>query len=73
MLASAFAFFENNRSNNNKTQVQRMGSIPILYINVNITIDRMLKFDANVDIDPKCEWTSKSIHKKWVCSTSVSV
>ena len=26
-----------------------MGSIPIFCINVNITIDTMLKFDANAD------------------------
>ena len=30
-------------------QKQRMGSTPILYINVNITIDTMLKFDTNTD------------------------
>ena len=36
-----------------------MGSVRILCINVNITIDTMLKFDANadanVDFDAKCE------------------
>ena len=32
-----------------------MGSIPILHINVNITIDTMLKFDAHVNIDAQCE------------------
>ena len=41
--------------------MQRMGSVPILYTNVNITIDTMLKFDANADadvnIDAQCEWT----------------
>ena len=28
-----------------------MDSVPILCINVNITIDTMLKFDVNVNID----------------------
>ena len=41
--------------------MQRMGFLPILSINVNITIDTMLKFDANteanVDIDAQCERT----------------
>ena len=32
-----------------------MGSIPILCINVNITIDTMLKFDVNVNINAQCE------------------
>ena len=53
--------FENNRSNGNKTQMQIMGSIPILCVNINITIDTMLKFDANagtdVNIDAQCEQT----------------
>ena len=43
--------FGNDRSNSNKTQTQKMGSIPVLCINVSITIDTMLKFDANVNID----------------------
>ena len=40
-------------------QMQRIHSIPILSINVNITIDTMLKFDAdvNVNIDAQCERT----------------
>ena len=29
--------------------MQTMGSIPILCININITMDTMLKFDANAD------------------------
>ena len=47
-----------------KTQTQRMGSTAILCINVNITIDTMLKFDvnadANVNIDAQCERTFKA-------------
>ena len=41
--------FENNRSNDNKLQTQRMDSVPILCVYVDITIDTMLKFDANAD------------------------
>ena len=40
-------------------QMQSMDSIPILCINVNITIDTMLKSDANVIIDAQCEQTLK--------------
>ena len=40
-------------------QTQKMGSIPILCININITIDTMLKFDSNVETnfytDAQCE------------------
>ena len=52
-LASTFTltFFENNRSNGNKTQMQIMGSVPIFCINVSVTIDAMLKFDANADVN----------------------
>ena len=32
-----------------------MGSIRILCIRINITIDTMLKFDANVNVDAQCE------------------
>ena len=35
--------FKNNRSNGNKTQMQRMGSVPILFVNVNIISDKMLQ------------------------------
>ena len=42
-------------------QMQRMGYKPILCINVNITIDTMMKFDANVNIDAQCEWTLRPI------------
>ena len=42
-----------------KMQTQRMGSVPILCINVNITIDTMSQFDtkadANINIDALCE------------------
>ena len=42
-------------------QMHRMDSIPILCINVRITIDTMLEFDANADanikIDAQCERT----------------
>ena len=37
--------------------MQRMGSFPILCVNINVPVDAMLKFDANVDVDAKCEWT----------------
>ena len=50
--------------------MQRMGSTPIPCINVNITIDTMLKFDANADanvnIDTKCKRilrVSKLLHR----------
>ena len=37
---------------------------PIICINVNITIDPMLKFDAhveaNINIDDQCEWDLKT-------------
>ena len=48
---------ENNASSDNKTQTQGRGSVPILCINVNFSIDTMLKSDANVDSDGKCERT----------------
>ena len=35
-------------------QMQWMGPMPILSVNVNIAIDTMLKFDANVNIDAQC-------------------
>ena len=40
-------------------QMQRMDSIPILCINAYFTIDTILKFDtdANVNIDAQCERT----------------
>ena len=42
-------------------QMRRMRSVPILYINVNVSTDTMLKFDANADanvyVDAKCERT----------------
>ena len=41
--------------------MQRMGSVHILCVNVNVTIDTMLNFDANtdtmIDVDAKCEQT----------------
>ena len=30
--------------------MQRINSVPILCVNVNITIDTMLKFDTNADV-----------------------
>ena len=46
-----------------------MVSIPILCVNVSITIDTMLKFDANADanieIDTQCERTFRLVHTKW--------
>ena len=32
-----------------------MGSVPILCVNINVSKDTMLKFDANTDVDAKCE------------------
>ena len=50
-----------------------MGSVPILCVNVNITIETMLKFDANADayvnIDAQCEQTLSYISFH-CCSTS---
>ena len=57
VLTSAFAIFENNRSNGKKMQMRRMGSVPILCVNVSVTRDTVLKFDANADADAKCDWT----------------
>ena len=41
--------------------MQRMGSVSILFTNANITIDTILKFDANADanasIESQCEQT----------------
>ena len=49
--------FEYNGNYGNKTQTQRMGSVFIFCINVNILMDTILKFDvnadANVDFDAK--------------------
>ena len=40
-------------------QMQRMGSVPILCIRINVTIDPVLKFDGNANdsIDDQCERT----------------
>ena len=38
-------------------QMRRMGSVPILCVNVSVTRDTVLKFDANADADGKCDWT----------------
>ena len=58
-LSFNICVFENNRDNGNRMQMQRMDSIPILCINANFTIDTILKFDtdANVNIDVQCERT----------------
>ena len=41
--------------------MQRMGSFPILRVNINVPVDAMLKFDGNadenIDVDAKCEQT----------------
>ena len=44
--------------------MQRMGSLPILCITINILMDTILKFNvnANVDFDTKCEWTLTAEH-----------
>ena len=45
-----------------------MGFTPLLFVNTNITIDTMLKFDANavknINIDDQCEWTLR-LHKRF--------
>ena len=55
--------------NGNKIQMQRMDSVPILCINVNITIDTMLKIEANLDananIDTQCEQTFTNSICEW--------
>ena len=38
-------------------QMQWLGSASILYININVSTDAKLNFDANVDVDAKCERT----------------
>ena len=58
-------------------QIQRMHSVPILYINANVSTDTMLKFDANadanVDIDAQCERTFRESLAATLCiSTTVS-
>ena len=53
--------FENGNKN------QRMGSLPILSLNVKIYIDRMLKFNASVDVDGKCERTLTKVISKEKC------
>ena len=41
--------------------MHRMGSAPVLCINVSATIDTVLKFEAtanaNFEVHSKCEWT----------------
>ena len=43
--------------------MQRMGSLPILGINANVTSDTMLMYnantDTNIDVDAQCERTFK--------------
>ena len=34
-----------------------MGTVQILYININVPTYTMLKFDANIDVDAKCKRT----------------
>ena len=38
-------------------QMQRMGSITIFCVDINITIDTILKFDANMNTDAQYERT----------------
>ena len=42
-------------------QAQRIASVPILRVSINVIIDTMLKFDTNadvnVDFDAKCKQT----------------
>ena len=56
-LSINVCIFENNRSNANKMQMQRMGSITIFCVDINITIDTILKFDANINTDAQYERT----------------
>ena len=57
-LLSAFAFLKIIGAMVTKMQMQRMTSTPILCININVTIETVLKFDANadanIDFDAKC-------------------
>ena len=59
-LMSAFAFSKIIEAIARKCK-QRMGSVSILRINVNVTMDTMLKFyeiaDAIFDVDAKCART----------------
>ena len=48
-------------------QAQRMASVPIVCININITKDTMLKFDANVNIDAQCERTFRESLAATLC------
>ena len=58
-MNACVCIFENNRCNGTKTQMQRMGYVPILYVDVNVAKDTMLKFDVNADtnvnVDAHCE------------------
>ena len=61
---STFAFSKIIEAMVTKHKTQRMGYVPFLCLNVNFTIDTMLKFDANakdanVNIDVRCERTFK--------------
>ena len=54
-------FFESNRSNSTKTQIQRMCYVPILYINVNPPWahrhNAKVDVDADANVDAHCERT----------------
>ena len=41
------------------SNMRRMGSVPFLSVNVNATIDTMLKLDADAEVDAKYERTLK--------------
>ena len=53
--ASVFAFLKIMDKNGNKTQMQRMDFNPIFYVNVRVSIETMIKFDANGNVDVDAE------------------
>ena len=59
-----FGFLKMIEATATKHKCKRMGSIPILCINVNIIIDTLLQFDANVNNDVQCERTLTRLRHK---------
>ena len=68
--------FENNRSNGSKTEMRRLSYVPILCINVNITIDTMLKTQATRNLlrhpdlqglVPGCATRNKFLNHRLLC------
>ena len=54
--------FENNGTSVNKIQMKRMDFNPIFYVNVHVSIETMIKFNANgnVDVDAECRRTLRA-------------